>query len=130
MINKTAYYNLDKPDKGTINWHENLNGNFDKIDTGLYNQYSRLNTIITTPIDSAGSAEELIDARNSSNTLGERLDGIDSTIADVQSKAVRKDIADSKTGDLIMITNSGIVLGGRFKFSYNVALDCVDINVT
>ena len=34
-IQKTTHYNLDKPSKGSLNWHENLNQNFDKIDTEL-----------------------------------------------------------------------------------------------
>lgn len=49
-IEKTQYYNLDKPQKGTTDWHLNLNDNFDIIDEKLYEQYGRVNTIITTPI--------------------------------------------------------------------------------
>lgn len=138
-IEKTQYYNLDKPDKGTNNWHLNLNENFDKIDTKLYEQYDRLNKIITTPIDSTGSGEELVDARSTFNTLGERLNSVDTTIEtnkintdnkieEVRTNAVRSDIADEKVGDLTMTNDSGIVFGGHIKFSYNSALGCVDIS--
>ena len=125
-IEKTIHYQLDKPDKGTIDWHKNLNENFNVIDSKLYEQYSRVNTIITTPISSEGSAQELVDARDGHNVLGERLDKIDNTITNVQTNAVRKDIADSKNGDLTMINNSGIVFG-NIKFSFNSGLGTVDI---
>lgn len=125
-IEKTTHFNLDKPDKGTINWNLNLNENFDTIDTELYNQYDRLNTLIITPIDGEGSAQELVDARKTSNTLGERLNSIDNTIINVQTNAVRSDVADSKTGDLTMVNNSGIVFG-NIKFSFNAGLGTVDI---
>jgi hypothetical protein len=137
-VEKTQYYNLDKPEKGTVNWHLNLNENFDKIDTKLYEQYDRLNKVITTPIDSEGSAQELVDARNNFPTLGSRLNNIDNTIEtnkinannkieDVKTNAVRSDITDEKTGDLIMVDNSGIIFGGKIKFCYNSALGSVDI---
>jgi len=125
-IEKTTHFNLDKPDKGTTNWNLNLNENFDKLDTELYGQYSRLNTLIITPIDGEGSAQELIDARDGSATLGERLDDIDETITNVQTNAVRSDIADSKTGDLTMVNDSGIIFG-NIKFSFNAGLGTVDI---
>lgn len=137
MIEKTQYYNLDKPTKGTTNWHENLNDNFDIIDGKLYEQYSRVNTIITTSISGEGTGEELVDARKGYNVLGERLNGIDSlietnkistdnSIVEIQATTVRKDVADTKSGDLTMINDSGIIFG-NIKFVFNAGLGTVDI---
>lgn len=52
-----------------------LPNNFDKIDAGVDAVNTRVNNIITTPVDGV-SAQEIIDARGGNPTLGTRLDNM------------------------------------------------------
>lgn len=52
-----------------------LPSNFDKIDAGVDAVNTRVNNIITTPVDGV-SAQEIIDARNGEATLGTRLNNM------------------------------------------------------
>lgn len=54
-----------------------LPSNFDKIDAGVDAVNTRVNNIITTPVDGV-SAQEIIDARGGNPTLGTRLDNMQS----------------------------------------------------
>ena len=54
-----------------------LPNNFDKIDAGVDAVNTRVNNIITTPVDGV-SAQEIIDARGGNPTLGNRLDNMQS----------------------------------------------------
>ncbi|MCE5220055.1 MAG: hypothetical protein LLF98_02005 [Clostridium sp.] len=121
-IQKTTYYNLDKPDKGTLNWHINNNNNFDVIDTELHNQDERIDNLVTgVTVDS-----EVIDARRSAQRNA-TYSTLDARLEDIELKGLRKDVADTKTGDLTMNNDSGIIFGGKVKFSFNEALGTVDI---
>jgi hypothetical protein len=86
MANK--YCNLQGGDKIRDSYTD-INTGFDALDVDISALNAdisvldgRVDTIITTPISGEGSAQELIDARGGSETLGARLDGVDSTLAE------------------------------------------------
>lgn len=60
---------------------DDINTNFDNLAQKDYDNYnelnSRIDTIITTPIDGAGAAQELIDARKGEATLRAKVDSMD-----------------------------------------------------
>ncbi len=121
MANQTTNYNLTKPDQGDLNWNIPINTNFDIVDQEMHNQKKRVENLITgMPQDS-----EVIDARRSAqrNTTYATLDA---RLEDIELKGLRKDVADTKSGDLTMVNGSGIVFG-NIKFVFNSGLGTIDI---
>lgn len=59
-----------------------INTGFEKVETDITALDARVDNIITTPIDGTVAAQEVVDARGSSATLGARLTGIESQLAD------------------------------------------------
>ena len=76
------YCNLVGTNK-IVDEFEKINTGFGLVDADVKALDSRVDEIITTPIGSEGSAQELIDARGGADTLGDRLDNINTAKADI-----------------------------------------------
>lgn len=90
MANK--YCNLQGGDKIRDSYTD-INTGFDALDVDISALNAdisvldgRVDTIITTPISGEGSAQELIDARGGSATLGARLDEVDASLAEIATE--------------------------------------------
>lgn len=100
------------------------------VKEGLDNLKSRVDQIITTPIDGEAAAQELTDARGGEPTIGARFDKIDEHLKNISVNI--KDfgaIGDGVTDDtaaiqaaLDSITDGGTVLipAGIYKISYSL----------
>jgi hypothetical protein len=121
MASQTTYYNMTKPTQGELNWNVPLNANFDIVDQELHNQDDRIDNLVTgVTIDS-----EVIDARSSAQR-STTYASLDARLEDIELKELRKDVADTKTGNLTMSGASGIIFG-NIKFAFNSSLGTVDI---
>jgi len=127
MANK--YCNLQGGDKIRDSYTD-INTGFDALDVDISALNAdisvldgRVDTIITTPISGEGSAQELIDARGGSATLGARLDGVDSTLAEM-AKAYSN--ISLKFND----KTSNIIAPGNGVLPTNLNFDLVNINRT
>jgi hypothetical protein len=121
MADQTTYYNMTKPTQGDLNWNVPLNANFDIVDQELHNQDDRIDNIVAgVTIDS-----EVIDARASAQRSTTYV-SLDARLEDIELKELRKDVADTKTGNLTMSGSSGIIFG-NIKFAFNVGLGVIEV---
>jgi|GEM_PF-3163051 len=70
MANIKTLYGSDKLREA----YPKVNENFNELNGDINVLRTRVNTIITTPIDGEAAAQELVDARDGESSLGERLE--------------------------------------------------------
>lgn len=70
MANIKTLYGSDKLREA----YPKVNENFNNLNADINVLRTRVNTIITTPIDGEAAAQELVDARDGESSLGERLE--------------------------------------------------------
>lgn len=92
-----------------------IRSNFDAIQAGHNELEDKVTTIITTPIDGEGSAQELVLARKGEDSLGNKIDLIDAQLA---KKA--KDISDLQANKVnyvdLVETNTAITLRATIEY--------------
>ena len=92
MANIKTLYGSDKLREA----YPKINENFNALNSDIDGIKSRVNKIITTPIDGEAAAQEIVDARGEYSTLGERLDEIEQSGGGGSAAEITYDNAESE----------------------------------